>query len=37
MAWYHPTDITASEVLDQKMNALERANVQQILTAEHAR
>jgi uncharacterized protein YfaS (alpha-2-macroglobulin family) len=37
MPWYHPTDITASEVLDQKMNALERANVQQILTAEHAR
>jgi uncharacterized protein YfaS (alpha-2-macroglobulin family) len=37
MPWYHPTDITSSEVLDQKMNPLERANVQQILIAEHAR
>jgi len=34
MPWYHPTDITASEILDKKMSDLERANVQLILKME---
>ena len=34
MPWYHPKKITASEILDQRMSDLERANVQTILKAE---
>jgi len=37
MPWYHPTDIDTSTVLDEKMSPLERANIQQLLHAEHAR
>jgi uncharacterized protein YfaS (alpha-2-macroglobulin family) len=37
MPWYHPTQITASEILDQKMNALERANIQTLLKVERAK
>jgi len=37
MPWYHPTDITAAEILDQKMSDLERANVQLILKTEQQR
>ncbi len=32
--WYHPTKITASEIIDRKMNDLERANMQLILKME---
>ena len=34
MPWYHPTKITASEIIDQKMSDLERANIQTILKVE---
>jgi uncharacterized protein YfaS (alpha-2-macroglobulin family) len=34
MPWYHPTEITASEIIDQKMSDLERANIQTILKVE---
>jgi len=37
MPWYHPTDISSSDVLDKRMSPLERGNIQQILIAEHAR
>jgi uncharacterized protein YfaS (alpha-2-macroglobulin family) len=37
MPWYHPTEITASEILDQKMSDLERANIQTILKVERAK
>jgi len=37
MPWYHPTEISASEILDQKMSDLERSNVQMILRAERHR
>ena len=34
MPWYHPTEITASEIIDQKMSDLERTNIQTILKVE---
>ncbi len=34
MPWYHPTEITASEIIDQRMSDLERANIQTILKVE---
>ena len=34
MPWYHPKKITASEIIDQKMSDLERANIQTILKVE---
>jgi hypothetical protein len=37
MPWYHPSDISSSDVLDHKMTAVERANIRQIVIAEHAR